>query len=66
MINESISAVTHLIVDAPVSIWFKMLALMGVVYLINSVAKTGINVINIIFYVIGFIKFIVNKIRGMD
>jgi hypothetical protein len=41
----------------------QMLALMGVVYLIQMVATTGVNLIYVFAYIIGFFKWIYIKVR---
>jgi len=44
----------------------KILIILGFLYLLNMVFKTGGSLIEILIYLIGFIKYIIYKIKKKD
>ena len=70
MLNESISIFIaqgfEELTNAQISFGLKLLVVFGVIYLFNMVTKTGGSIINLIIYLIAFLKWVIYKIIGKD
>lgn len=59
-ITEGVQVLLH---QQSIPLWVRVLALFGGIYLFNIVTKTGVSLVVMIAYLIGFVKFIYNKIK---
>lgn len=44
--------------------WFILLALIGVIYLINTVFSTGVNLVYLLAYIYGFFKWLYTSLES--
>lgn len=70
MLNESIiefvdQGLTELN-NVSLPFWIKLFAIIGVVWVLNTVFKSGISFIHLIAYVVGFVKWVIHKILKKD
>ncbi len=61
MINENAQYVGTSIATTPAPLWMKLLAIAGVIWILQTLAHTGINLIYFFAYVYGFIKWFIKK-----
>ncbi len=70
MLNESISVFIDQGLQelnaTQISFGLKFLVIMGVFYVFSMAARTGSSLIDLVIYVIAFMKWMVNKMRGKD
>jgi len=69
-LNESISVFVSQgiqeLTTAQISFGLKLLVIFGVIFLFNTVAKTGGSIIELLIYIVGLLKWIFYKLRGKD
>ncbi len=69
-LNESITMLISQGLDelstAQISFGLKLMIIFGAIFLFNTVAKTGGSLINLLFYIIAFFKWVILKIMGKD
>jgi len=49
--------------NAPVPLWIKVLALFGAIYLFNTVLNTGVSLVKLGAYLIGFLRFVYMRFK---
>lgn len=59
-LNETVVAMLADITTTGTPWWLTFLALAGLFYLLNTAAKTGVNVVYLIAYAVGAIKWLVD------
>lgn len=64
MLNETVLETVNALTPTGVVWWLKILALCGLVWMIQLLGKTGISFIYLFAYILGFLKWILNKIKG--
>jgi len=62
MINETAQYIGTTIATSTSPMWMKLLAMAGILWLIQTFAHTGINIIYFCAYIYGFIKWFLRKI----
>ncbi len=69
-LNESISLFISQglqeLSSSQISFGLKLMVLFGVVFLFNTVLKTGGSIINLIIYCIAFLKWVILKVMRKD
>ena len=69
-LNESISVFVSQgiqeLTTAQISFGLKLMVIFGVIFLFNTVAKTGGSIIELCIYVVGLLKWVIYKIKGRD
>jgi len=63
MLNETIVETLNAITPTGVVWWMKLLAICGFIWLLQTLFKTGIVLVYVIAYIIGFFKWIIKKIQ---
>lgn len=63
MINETMTNITTQITAPGIPPWIQILALFGILFIIQMVFKTGINLIYAGAYIYGFFKYLIDKWR---
>ena len=63
MLNETIVETINAVTPTGVIWWMKLLAVCGLIWLLQILSKTGIALVYVIAYIIGFFKWIIKKIQ---
>lgn len=66
MLNETITQMLNVLTPAGVVWWMNILMIFGAMWLVMTLFKSGVNVIYLFAYIVGGVKFIIDKIRRKD
>lgn len=64
MLNETIVEMVNALTPAGVIWWIKVLAIIGFIWLVQTIFKSGVHLVYLIAYIYGTIVWLVDKIRG--
>jgi len=63
MLNDAVEHFTNYVLSLPDPMWIKALALLGLIWIIYAIKSFLVQLITIVFYIIAFIIWIINKLR---
>ena len=66
MLNETIAQAMTQITAPSIPLWISILALFGIIFLVQSLFKSGINIVYAGAYIYGFFKYVYNKWRDKN
>lgn len=61
IISDSVTAIAQ----APAPVWMKLLAFAGALWLFQTTFKTGVNIVYILAYIVGFFRWLYMKFKGV-
>jgi hypothetical protein len=62
MLNETITQMLDVLTSAGVVWWMHILMIIGGLWLVTTLLKSGVNIVYLIAYIVGFFKFVYDKI----